>query len=130
MTTGPDGASSGNRWEPGTGTTASDADDTASYPPPPAPTPVQAQATPRRERLKKSGIVGGVAAGVFLLGGAGGFAVGHATADDQDSGRDAGRVDGFGHHRPPGFGNRDGGPGFGEPPGGGGEGTPDEGSGT
>jgi hypothetical protein len=123
MTTGPDSAESGNRWEPGTDAMASDADDTASYPPASGP----AQPTAGRERLRKGGIVGGVAAGVFLLGGAGGFTVGHATADD---GQKAGQADGFGHHGPPGFDHRDGGPGIGQPPGGDGEGPSDEGSGT
>jgi hypothetical protein len=102
---------SGNRWE----TTGEPVDETAAHEPGESPAN---EAPARTSRFPRARVVGaGVAALVLLVGGVGGFAVGRATAGDDD-------WDGPGEHQRVGFptdgdgfhGDRDGGdddgPGF------------------
>lgn len=115
---------SGNRWEsPAAGQPAGQpaeaADDRPDAPPPPPDTgayPVVAAPVARRRRARAAAAVA-AAAVVAGISGAGGFAVGHATAaDGGDGAQDGGR---FGDHRfgdgdrpaPPGGGQQGGLPG-------------------
>jgi hypothetical protein len=114
---------SGSRWEPG------DAEqppalETPQPPAPPAPAPAYAAPAPRPNHGRL--ILAGGAVGIALVAGAGGFALGHATADE---GRDGGQFGRFGprgdEHGPRGF------PGQGQPPGlPGDDGSDDDGSTT
>lgn len=118
--------SSGNRWEPAADRPATDrpaADESAplattprgsapTTPPGARPTEanaVDAEGTSWRDRLRrrpwrgqqaKTGVAAGVAA--LIVGGVGGFALGHATAGDHHDGFDGQgfgqRFDGRGHH--------------------------------
>lgn len=105
---------SGSRWEPvAPAQPAATAPDTAQAPPP--ATTAYAPAPPRRNRGGL--ILAGGALGVALVAGAGGFALGHATADD---GRDGpGRMgfqNGFPGGGPQGTFPGPGGQGQGQPP--------------
>lgn len=124
-------ARSGSRWEPGP------ADETVAQPtappePPaatsaeaPAPPPVTAPAAKRgwTQRARGNGGLVGAALALVLVGGVGGFAVGHATAGPDRFGLVGERYPGGpgggfpgadGQLPPP---RHDDGPGFGTPPG-------------
>jgi hypothetical protein len=144
-------SASGNRWEPVPANRPTDpgpsegpqpqADAAAQPAPAPQPTEdaedTQAFAEPAaptgRRSLRREELLAGVAAALFLGGGAGGFALGHSAAGDSTAPTGS---DPFGHHSgPPGFGPGDpdgdvhGPRGYGEAPGtGGGDGTDDGGS--
>ena len=144
-------SASGNRWEPVPANRPTDpgpsegpqpqADAAAQPAPAPQPTEdaedTQAFAEPAapagRRSLRRKGLLAGVAAALFIGGGAGGFALGHAAAGESTAPTGS---DPFGHHSgPPGFGPGDpdgdghGPRGYGEAPGGGtGSGTDDGGS--
>lgn len=105
---------SGNRWEG------------AAPPPPPPVTPPPppvadagahpVAATPVRQRRRSHALAAAAAAALAGLAGIGGFAVGHATAGDDDAGvpvtsqvGDGDGVGRFGQRQPPpGFGGHDG----------------------
>lgn len=92
----------GSRWEqPADPNTPAAAPPPTPPVPPPAPTPSYAPASPPNRNRGRLLLAGG-AVGVALIAGAGGFALGHATAgDDRDAG--VGRT-GFGPNGGPGHG--------------------------
>jgi hypothetical protein len=110
---------SGSRWEPGE----------AEQPPAPETPPVPAYAAPAPRPNRGRLILAGGAVGIALVAGAGGFALGHATADEGSDGGQFGQFGRFGphgdEHGPRGF------PGQGQPPGlPGDDGSGDDGSTT
>ena len=58
---------------------------------------------PPRRNLRRAGLLAAAAAGLLLVGGAGGYAIGHASATVPVGAAGlAGSAGGFGHHRPSG----------------------------
>ena len=98
---------SGNRWESETGHARDEASgkDAATDTPlasgPALDEPSADAAAPARTRARPAWltrsrtIVGGVAAATFVIGGAFGFGIGHATTGDSDGGRQPGLERGF-----------------------------------
>jgi hypothetical protein len=94
---------SGSRWE----------ESDAQQQPAPEPAVVPAYAAPAQRPNRGRLILAGGAVGIALVAGAGGFALGHATAD---GGRDGGQFGRFGprgdEHGPHGFPGNEQPPGF------------------
>ena len=87
---------SGSRWEPAEQPPAAPPSPTTTHAPTPpvayAPAPMPRQPGQKRGRL----LLAGGAVGIALVAGAGGFALGHASADDDRDGQ-------FGRQGPGGF---------------------------
>jgi hypothetical protein len=71
---------SGSRWESGAGSPDEDTTELAAHEP--TPQPVAEAPRDRRAWMRGRGAIGGAAVGIAAVFGLGGFAVGHAAADD------------------------------------------------
>ena len=111
---GSGAGASGNRWEPAAHQPAADETAPLAGPPADGPAPYAAEPTRRswRDRLRpdrlgpraRTGVAAGAAA--LVVGGVGGYAIGHATADGGDGHAFDGQ--GFGGQRVDGHDDHDG----------------------